>query len=71
MVEGVVLEHVPMGGGTKRDESLIVKVGPADRDKNIDALDIEIPRLSRRYARERRQSATRPLRTGDQWTHRP
>ena len=50
--EGVVLERVPMGGGAKRDESLVVEVESADGGKDIAALDIEIPRLSRRYARE-------------------
>jgi type III restriction enzyme len=30
--EGVVLEHAPMGGGTKRDQSLVVEVGPANGD---------------------------------------
>ena len=44
--EGVVLERVPMGGGATRDESLVVEVDTADGDKDIDALDIEIPRMS-------------------------
>lgn len=50
--EGVVFEHVPMGGGARRDESLVVEVAAAEGGKDIDALDIEIPRLSRRYSRE-------------------
>lgn len=53
--EGVVLERVPMGGGATREESLVVEVNAADGDKDIDALDIGIPRLSRRYAREFRE----------------
>lgn len=50
--EGVTFERVPMGGGAKREDSLVVEVESADSGKNIDALDIEIPRLSRRYNRE-------------------
>lgn len=50
--EGVVFERVPMGSGAQRDESLVVEVDTANTDKDIDALDIEIPRLTRRYARE-------------------
>ena len=50
--EGVTFERVPMGGGTQREDSLIVEVESIDSGKNVDALDIEIPRLSRRYNRE-------------------
>jgi type III restriction enzyme len=50
--EGVVLERVPMGGGARRDDPLVVEVDTANGDKDIEALDIELPRLSRRYARE-------------------
>ncbi len=50
--EGVTFEHVPMGGGTNRQDSLIVEVDADNPEKNPDALDIPLPRLSRRYVRE-------------------
>lgn len=50
--EGVTFERVPMGGGAKREDSLIVEVESAESGKDVNALDIEIPRLSRRYNRE-------------------
>jgi type III restriction enzyme len=50
--EGVTFEHVPMGGGTTRHDSLIVEVDAENKDKNLDALDIVLPKLTRRYQRE-------------------
>jgi type III restriction enzyme len=50
--EGVQLEYRPMGGGTKRQDSLVVEVEAQNADKNLDALDIELPRLTRRLNRE-------------------
>lgn len=50
--EGVTFEHVPMGGGSTRHESLIVEVDAENEGKNLDALDIALPRLTRRYQRE-------------------
>ena len=50
--EGVTFEHVPMGPGTGRKDSLIVEVDTQDADKDIDALDIALPRLTRRFNRE-------------------
>jgi len=50
--EGVQLEYRPMGGGTKRQDSLVVEVEAQNADKNLDALDIELPRLTRRFNRE-------------------
>ncbi len=50
--EGVTFEHVPMGPGTGRKDSLIVEVDTQDADKDLDALDIELPRLTRRFNRE-------------------
>jgi len=50
--EGVTFEHVPMGGGAKRQESLIVEVDIENEDKDLDELDIALPKLSRRYQRE-------------------
>ena len=55
--EGVTLEHVPMGSGTTRQDSLIVEVDTADADKDLDALDIALPRMSRRFQREFRELA--------------
>jgi type III restriction enzyme len=50
--EGVVLEYAPMGGGRSRQDSIVVEVDAENESKDIDALDIPIPRMSRRYARE-------------------
>jgi type III restriction enzyme len=50
--EGVTFERVPMGPGAERKDSLVVEVDTQNADKNIDALDIELPRLSRRFNRE-------------------
>jgi type III restriction enzyme len=54
--EGVEFEHVPMGGsaGAERKDSLTVEVENDSPDKDIDALDIAIPKLSRRFSREYR-----------------
>ena len=50
--EGVTLEYRPMGGGVTREDSLIVEVDTQNPDKNLDALDISLPKLTRRYHRE-------------------
>lgn len=52
--EGVDLEYKPMGGdaGKDRKDSLVVEVDDTDSGKDIDALDIALPRLSRRFSRE-------------------
>ena len=50
--EGVTFERVPMGPGASRKDSLLVEVDTENAEKDIDALDIEIPKLSRRYNRE-------------------
>jgi type III restriction enzyme len=50
--EGVTFERVPMGGGTTRQDSIIVEVDADNPDKNLEALDIPLPKLSRRYQRE-------------------
>ncbi len=51
--EGVEFERVPMGGpgASSRQDSLVVEVDSASPDKDIDALDIALPRLSRRFNR--------------------
>jgi type III restriction enzyme len=45
--EGVTFDHVTMGGaaGRERKDSLVVEVDTGDADKDIDALDIALPRL--------------------------
>ena len=50
--EGVSFERVPMGKGAERHESIIVEVDNEDESKDVDALDIPLPRLTRRYQRE-------------------
>ncbi len=50
--EGIEFERVPMGKGAERKDSLVVEVDAQDGAKDLDALDIELPRLSRRFNRE-------------------
>jgi type III restriction enzyme len=50
--QGVDFEYKPMGPDTGRKDSLIVEVDTQHADKDIDALDIELPRLTRRFNRE-------------------
>ncbi|CAN5733913.1 DEAD/DEAH box helicase family protein [soil metagenome] len=50
--EGVELERKPMGEGTKPKTPLVVEVDTENMDKDIDALDIEIPELTPRIYRE-------------------
>ena len=50
--EGITFERVPMGPGTGRKDSLIVEVDTQNADKDLDKLDIELPRLTRRFNRE-------------------
>jgi len=50
--EGVELERKPMGEGTKAKAPLVVEVDNEDVDKDIEALDIEIPVLTPRVYRE-------------------
>ena len=50
--EGVTFEHVPMGSGATRQDSLIVEVDAENKDKDLDALDIPLPKLTRRFQRE-------------------
>ncbi|MEX1046185.1 MAG: DEAD/DEAH box helicase family protein [Actinomycetota bacterium] len=53
--EGIVFERVPMGKGANRHDSLVVEVDRENAKKDIDALDISIPKLARRYQREFKQ----------------
>ena len=50
--EGVELERRPMGEGAKPNTPLVIEVDEENRNKNINALDIEIPTLTRRVYRE-------------------
>ncbi len=50
--EGVSFEHAPMGSGATRQDSIIVEVDTENPEKNLDDLDIPIPRLTRRYHRD-------------------
>ncbi|MCO6442315.1 MAG: DEAD/DEAH box helicase family protein [Nitrococcus mobilis] len=50
--EGVEFERKPMGQDAARQQSLVVEVDEGNPDKDLDALDIAIPRLSRRFNRE-------------------
>lgn len=50
--EGVQLEYKPMGAGAGPSESLIIEVDKENPAKNIDELDIQLPKLTRRYERE-------------------
>lgn len=55
--EGVELERKPMGERGKGKDQLIVEVDGDDEAKDLEALDIAIPQLSRRYDREFRNLA--------------
>ena len=50
--EGVVLERKPMGEGTGPKAPLVVEVDEENANKDIEALDIEIPVLTPRIYRE-------------------
>jgi type III restriction enzyme len=52
--EGVTFDRIAMGGaaGRERQDSVVVEVDTETLGKDIDALDIALPRLSRRYNRE-------------------
>jgi type III restriction enzyme len=52
--EGVELEQAPMGEGTDARKPIVIEVDTDDPDKDIDALDIELPVLTPRVAREYR-----------------
>lgn len=50
--EGVELEKIPMGGKTTPQKPLLVEVDHMDPEKDIEALDISLPRLSSRIVRK-------------------
>ena len=51
-IEGVTLDHKPMGEGTAPKTPLVVEVDNENPKKDIDELDIEIPILTARIYRE-------------------
>ncbi|MGE0407697.1 MAG: DEAD/DEAH box helicase family protein [Amphiplicatus sp.] len=51
--EGVTFERVPMGQGeTRNPDALTIEVDHENPAKDIDALDIALPKLTRRFTRE-------------------
>lgn len=50
--QGVDLEHVKMGSGSKPKMPIVVEVDKEDKSKDIENLDIEIPVLTPRIQRE-------------------
>jgi len=50
--EGVTFERVPMGAGAGGRDSVVVEVDTGNPDKDLGALDISIPRLTRRFHRD-------------------
>ncbi|TBR20767.1 type III restriction endonuclease subunit R [bacterium] len=50
--EGVTFEHVPMGGGATRQDALVVEVDAQNPEKDLEKLDIPLPKLTRRYHRD-------------------
>jgi len=56
--EGVEFERKPMGQGSSRAESLVVEVDAENTEKDLDALDIVLPRFTRRFNREYRDLET-------------
>ncbi|HXE42098.1 MAG TPA: type III restriction endonuclease subunit R, partial [Candidatus Baltobacteraceae bacterium] len=65
--EGVTFDRVPMGKGTQRHESLIVEVDTENKEKDLDKLDIALPRLTRRFTRDfKNLEALEPSKFGNQ-----
>ena len=50
--EGVTFEQVPMGEGSKRKDPIIVEVDNENKDKDLEELEIPLPKLGRRFQRE-------------------
>jgi type III restriction enzyme len=65
--EGVDFKYRPMGQGTHRHESLVVEVDTENKEKDLDKLDIALPRLTRRFSRDfKNLDALEPARFGNQ-----
>ena len=58
--EGVAFEHVPMGSGATRKDSLVVEVDTQNKEKDLDKLDIPLPKLTRRFPPTSRSRRARP-----------
>jgi type III restriction enzyme len=66
--EGVTFERVPMGQGAQRHESLIVEVDTENKEKDLDKLDIPLPKLTRRFTRDFKSlEALEPAKFGNQF----
>lgn len=50
--EGVTFERRSMGAGAERKESVVVEVDAENPEKDLQALEIPLPRLSRRFHRD-------------------
>jgi len=50
--EGIILERKPMGSDTKPKTSIVIEIEKDNPNKDLDALDIEIPVLTPRIYRE-------------------
>lgn len=61
--EGVVLERKAMGAGTQPKTPLVIEIDSSNEQKNIEALDIEIPVLSPRIYREYKHLSDLDMRT--------
>lgn len=61
--EGVVLERKAMGAGTQPKTPLVIEIDYANKQKNIDTLDIEILVLSPRIYREYKHLSDLDIRT--------
>jgi type III restriction enzyme len=55
--EGVELEYTPMGEGTRSRAPMVIEVDRDNPDKDIEALDIELPDLTPRVYREYKNMA--------------
>jgi len=65
--EGVTFDRVPMGKGTQRHESLVVEVDTENKEKDLDKLDIPLPRMTRRFNRDfKNLEALEPSKFGNQ-----
>jgi type III restriction enzyme len=50
--EGVTFDHVPMGAGAVRKDSLIVEIDMENTEKCLPNLEIPIPKMSRKFHRD-------------------
>jgi len=50
--EGVEFEYKSMGQGTGPKDKTLIEIDESNEDKDLDQLDIQLPRLTRRYHRD-------------------